>query len=367
MKKRLVILVTMVLLLASCAATEEDAPSAETPTLPPIVVVTPTPTPTPIPPTPTPTPAPYDGPLNPLSGLPIDEESLNLRPLAIVINNRKISLPQLGISVADIIVEVPVEGAYTRMLAIFQDITEAGNIGSVRSARPCFIDIAQSFDSIFIHAGGSPEAYTQLKSRGISRFDGVNGPGTGMYFRDKGRERTMGYEHSLLTSSSKIAEYIDTLGYRLEHEEGYVSPLSFEEELEISGTKATGVTIVFNSSKSTTFEYDTDDELYHSSQQGGKYVDGNTDVQLTFSNLIIVKTTIKVVDSDGRLSIDLTTGGDGYLAIGGQYMPIKWSKPSNSEPFVFRNADGEQITLRPGKTYMAVISNSASVEFSEGQ
>ena len=367
MKKQLIILAAMVLLLASCAPKDVETDAMHT--LPPVEIVTPTPSPTPTPtplPTPTPEPTPYDGPVNPLSGLPIDEKSVNLRPLAIVINNRKIALPQLGVAAADIIVEVPVEGAYTRMVAIFQDVSEAGEIGSVRSARPYLLDIAQAFDSIFIHAGGSPDAYTQLKSRGISRFDGVNGPGASMYFRDKTRERTMGYEHSMLTSSAKIAEYIGTQGYRLEHDAGYVQPLTFEDALELSGEKAAGVTVKFNSSKSTSFEYDAGDGLYHASQQGGEYIDGNTKDQLAFANLIIIKTATKVIDSEGRLSVDLTTGGGGYLAIGGQYVPVKWSKSSNSAPFVFRDESGEKITLRSGRTYMAIISNSASAEFSEG-
>ena len=365
MKKQIIILAAMVLLLAACSPKELETDESPTPTLPPIELITPTPSPIPTPVTPTPTPPPYEGPVNPLSGQPIDEKSVNNRPLAVVINNRKVALPQLGIAAADIIFEVPVEGTYTRMLAIFQDISETGNIGSVRSARTCFVDIAQAFDSIFIHAGGSPSAYSIMKSRSIARFDGVNGPGSSMYFRDSQRQRSMGYEHSLLTSSAKIAEYIDTLGYRLEHETGYVSPLRFEDELKISGSKAAGVTVKFNSSKSATFEYDDKYGLYFASQQGGKYVDGNTNTQLSFANLVVIQTTIKVVDSEGRLDIDLTSGGDGFLAIGGQYVPIKWSRDSDSAPFIFRNANGDIITLRSGKTYVAVISSAASAEFSE--
>ena len=367
MKKHLVILAAMVLLFAACSPREEPPEETTDSTLPPVLVVTPTPPPTPTPETPIPTQPPYEGPVNPLSGQPIDEKSVNNRPIAVVINNRKISLPQLGIAAADIIFEVPVEGAYTRMLAIFQDITDAGNIGSVRSARPCFVDIAQSFDAVFIHAGGSPAAYTQMKSQSTSRFDGVNGPGTNMYFRDSQRQRTMGYEHSMLTSSEKIGEYIGTLGYRLDHEVEYLPPFEFEAELEITGAKATAVTVKFNSSKSTSFEYNADDGLYYASQQGGKYVDGNVNTQLSFANLIIVKTTIKVVDSDGRLNIDLTSGGSGFLAVGGVYMPITWEKNDGIEPFIFRNEKGDKITLRTGKTYVAVMSTSANVEFSEVQ
>ncbi|NLB29470.1 MAG: DUF3048 domain-containing protein [Clostridiales bacterium] len=353
-----------IFLLASCSPADEEAEPESS--LPPVEVITPTPSPV-FSPTLTPEETPYDGPRSPLSGLPVDEQSVNLRPLAGVINNRKVALPQLGVSKADIIVEVPVEGAYTRMVALFQDASDAGNIGSIRSARPYLIDIAQAFDSIFIHAGGSNDAYKLLKSRGIDRFDETNGPGSSMFFRDATRRKTMGLEHSLLTSSAKIGEYIGALGYRLEHEAGYASQLRFEDELEISGEKAWSVTLRFNSSKSAVFEYDGDEGLYRASQQGGDYVDGNTGEQLTFANLIIIKTSIRVIDSEGRLSIDLTSGGEGCFAVGGQYVPVTWSKASASEPFVFKDGSGERITLRTGRTYVAIMSNSAGVEFSEGQ
>ena len=38
--------------------------------------------------TPEPTPTPYDGPENPLTGMPIDSDALNRRPVAIMLNNQ---------------------------------------------------------------------------------------------------------------------------------------------------------------------------------------------------------------------------------------------------------------------------------------
>ena len=83
-------LAALLLLLPACGAPEPEP--------------TPTPTPTPVAtPTPEPTPTPYNGPVSPLSGMPRGEEWVNRSPVAVMLNNLKEALPQLGQSSADII------------------------------------------------------------------------------------------------------------------------------------------------------------------------------------------------------------------------------------------------------------------------
>ena len=62
----------------------------------------------------------YEGPWNPLTGMPISEEWVDRRPVAIMLNNLKAALPQLGQSKADIIYECLAEGGITRMLGVYQ-------------------------------------------------------------------------------------------------------------------------------------------------------------------------------------------------------------------------------------------------------
>ena len=92
---------------------------------------------------------------NELTGLPIDEEYVNKRPIRVMINNLEGAQPLLGVSDADLIYECPVEGGITRLLAIFKNPKGIQKIGSVRSARPYFINIAQGLDAIYMHIGGS--------------------------------------------------------------------------------------------------------------------------------------------------------------------------------------------------------------------
>ena len=74
------------------------------------------------------------GNLNPLTGLAdLSDEAVGKRPVAIVINNIKDSLPQYGIAGADIMFEMVAEAGITRLLAIWGDYTQIPNVCSVRS------------------------------------------------------------------------------------------------------------------------------------------------------------------------------------------------------------------------------------------
>ena len=115
----------------------------------------PTPSPTPIP-TPTPTifeQGEIDGiTRSPFNGLAVDDESLSRRILVIKVDNHEEARPQSGIELADMMIEIWVEGI-TRYLAVFQ-AADADFIGPIRSMRPTDFALQNSWASTFIHSGG---------------------------------------------------------------------------------------------------------------------------------------------------------------------------------------------------------------------
>ena len=131
--------------------------------------------------------------VNPLTGEGCAQDISQNRPVAIMLNNLKKALPQLGVSQADIIYEALAEGGITRMLGVFQSVEGVGDIGSVRSARDYYVSLALGHDAIFLHAGGSPGAYTAIDNWGVSAFDCVNGPYEGtLFWRDQQRRKKHG-------------------------------------------------------------------------------------------------------------------------------------------------------------------------------
>jgi len=364
----LVVLIALISFVTCVPRAEapSDPPPETTPvetvptTEPPTTLPQPTTEPTTEPSTEPPTEPVYEGPFNPLTGQPVEQDISKNRPLAIMINNIRAALPQVGISKADIIYEMLVEGGITRMLAIYQDVNDVGVIGSIRSARPYYVDVAQSFDAIFIFAGASEHAYSVLASRNITRLDGVHGRQTQIFYRDPGRQN-MAFEHRLVSSGSRITEYLPTYNFRLEHEDGYVRALSFSEDgTPAGGEPALDFSIKFSSGKSTSFTYDADEERYYLRQYGNAYRDGNDNSQLSVTNVLVLQTSVSRIPGDryDRLRVTTTGNGGGYFACGGKYIEIDWSRENDSAQFKYTLKDGSELVLGQGKTYICIVPNN---------
>ena len=127
--------------------------------------------------------------INRLTGLyDVTDEGAGKRPMAVMINNIKAALPSYGISDADIIYEIVVEGGITRMMAIYADYTQVPEVCSVRSCRYYYPIFAKSYDAVYFCFGsnkllGNP----QLKK--TDHFDGNKGYDR-LFARDAERLKT---------------------------------------------------------------------------------------------------------------------------------------------------------------------------------
>ncbi len=299
---------------------------------------------------------------NPLTGLKTYEDMENLRPFAVIFNDKIEALPQLGICSADIIYEICAEGGITRLQALFQSMQGVGEIGSVRSTRPYYVEVAAGYDAIIIHAGGSEEAYEVLKKWKMVHFDGVRGGHDAkIFWRDEERLNNVGYEHSLLTSGENILEYLNSTKIRKEHEEGYEAPMKFgAESAAVLGSPALNVTVKFSRYKSTELRYDAESQNYSVYGHDRECIDGNTSEQLRVKNLLVLNTTTKVLDSEGRLKVEVTGSGSGMYFCEGKGIEISWSRDGRNDPFRYELADGSELSFMPGKSYICMINPKVS-------
>ncbi|MEG1684077.1 MAG: DUF3048 domain-containing protein [Oscillospiraceae bacterium] len=305
---------------------------------------------------------------NPLTGLPMSASLENRRPVAVMLNDLKAALPQLGVSQADIIYEVPAEGGITRMLALFSDIETAGALGSVRSTRSYYLELALGHDAILVHAGGSPEAYADMPRWGVDHLDGVRG-GTDadIFWRDPERRKNAGYEHSLLTDGGKVSGYLESSGLRTTHEPGHTDGLCFVQDGTPAGeTGAKEVSVRFSNYKTGTFHYDVYGKLYQVGQYGKPYLDGNTNTQVSVTNVLILKTGVSLLsgDAEGRLAVEIDGTGDGIFCCGGRATDIQWSKPGREDAITYALPDGTPLALGAGKTYVCVVNTGSQIEIS---
>ena len=299
---------------------------------------------------------------SPLTGLGISKDLYGKRPVAVMINNIAAAMPQEGTSAADVIYECIVEAAQTRLMALYLDYSSVPVIGSVRSSREYFLDFAENHDAIYVHAGGSSEAYKQIKNRKINNLDGVNMYLPDVFYRDAERLKTHAYEHTLMTTGEKIKSGIEYKGYRTDVKENFVSPFNFVEYGTVfvpDGDPAGYVGVTYASYARPYFIYNDETGVYDRYQFDEKQLDNTNGQTLSFENVILIYCpTFNTNDQYGHYNVNDIGTGDGFYFTKGRYIKIKWKKDSASAPVEFYTEDGETLLINRGKTFVQVCTDS---------
>lgn len=302
--------------------------------------------------------------VNPLTGLPSAIDSSAQRPVAVMLNNLRIANPQIGIGQADILYECLVEGGITRLMGVFSDYSSLETLGSVRSSRDYYIDFAQNHDAIYVCAGGSPQAYSELYSREINFLCGVNMYTPNTFYRDQSRINSMGYEHSLMTSGSGIVSGISFKGYRTTLKSDFTSPFIFDAETNSAadGVEAKHLILTYSASQVVQMIYSEASNTYYRFQFGDvAHVDGATNQQLNFTNVLLIYHTVKAIpgDTSGRLAVTTTGSGKGYYISGGKAVSITWKKDTRDSVIQLTTSTGEPLNMAPGKTFVSILPTTA--------
>lgn len=298
---------------------------------------------------------------NPLNGELLDAPFTG-RVFANTVSNLQENLPHVGINHADVVMEMYVNmNNVVRCLALFTDIEAVDAIGSTRSTRPIFNDIAQHYDLVLSHAGGSSTALNDAADRGIDNFniDSWEVSQHGTSYRDTVYKRS--YENSLFGVGTGIKAYAESTGVAMELEKDY--GFRFAEE----GTPADGEgadtiswTMVYGQAKKdTSFVYNAEMDKYIWNQYGKEMRDQITEKLEAFTNVIVMFANIT---NDGLYhAADFVAGGTGYYANGGKLIPIVWACDDEDSAFRFMTNDAEMLEMGVGNTYIAIVTPESPV------
>ena len=307
-----------------------------------------------------------EGNMNPLTGLydGISDEALAHRPVAIMIGNSYSGLPQWGIGSADIIYEMIAEGRITRLMAIYQDYTKIDKVSSIRSARPYFIDIAQSYGAVFVHFGASEPAAEQISLReDLISIDGIKWPLEEIaFFRDPDRKKTLGGEHSIYTTGELLKLAFDRQSKTLTQSEHPSAFMFGDTSSAANGKPMSKVEVTFKNNHKPYFVYDTSTGEYLRYQYNEPHIDGLSGKQISVKNVLVLR--MELTDLDHHLDIvDIqTTGsGSGYYFCKGKYIDITWEKDAYNSPIRYYTSGGSELILEPGQTFVSVVTDTASV------
>lgn len=361
-RKSLSALLLALALLVSAAGCGAKTPAEPDVSATPAVTATPEPTATPLP-TPTATPEPAF--TNPLTGERTLTDFSQSRPVAVMVENNCWDdgslIAQGGLSRADIVYEMQVE-SITRNLFLFMDMTDLGNVFPVRSARSYFVSAALAYDAIYAHCGKSGQgrefADTMLQyytdADDIEVYEGSAG------FRQYDAPY-YGAVHSMTTTGELLTDLFAQRGTRTTHRtDGYDYGLHFTDDAApADGESASSVHVVFPTGKTSDFTYDEEKGGYTSVQWNRDYTDGNTSEIVAFENVLVLSSPTQTgIDEKNHSSIYTYDYQDsGYFFNGGYAEPIMWSRGSVNEPFRYYTADGSELSLGVGKTYIAFVSD----------
>lgn len=300
--------------------------------------------------------------INPLTGENnLADSAKGQRPIAVMINNNPSARPHWGLCSADIVIEGLVEGGATRMMWLFSDVSNVPKIGSVRSMRHDFVELANGLDAILVHWGGSPQAYTSVSNNNINHIDGISDSKN--FFRDK--TRNVALEHTGYTTGQNIMNAVSQKGFKTNINPSYASPFKFEKP-DVKHTLTDGickrVDVYFSSyGYNHTFTYNESDGLYYNSIEGTPMTQEGGE-QMAVTNVIGLYTNVQTIagDSANRMDMDLS-GGEGFYISNGTYETITWKKGNTpSNPLKLYDKNGNELVLNAGKSWIGLLPSSYS-------
>ena len=292
---------------------------------------------------------------NQLTGLVCDEALSSYRPISVCIGNFD-GTRQEGLSLADVLIEAPIDGGATRLWAMLGTPSAAAKLSSVRSVRDYMMPLARSFGSITAYAGttDTPGASNTPFSGDTLDYIHHNLSST---FTKEGD--TLSVDGNALLSAAGNMGYTTkakaTLPYAL------TAP---NETRHPTGNRISSIHFSFSEGNTVDFSYREDTGLYARSQNGEAHTDAANGEQLAFQNVILLFHNVNYYHSaDGTsFSLDTAAGGDGFCYTGGGVVGVKWRADANGE-IAFFDTSGNPLTVNRGKTYIGMlrITDSTSV------
>ena len=306
------------------------------------------------------------------------------RFVAVMVNNMsntpyQQARPQAGLSDADVLVEIKVEGGITRFMALYENYETMPRVGPVRSARDQFFQLILPFHPLYVHVGESVVQKEYKNNYDYDDFD-LNGDVYASlgHYDSEFQARGVAKEHTYTTSGEQIAATIESAGKEATirpYESTIFDFVRYDEEPRVlEGPRASSITVQHSSTYRTYFDWDETAGKYMMSQYSNATgtvspsVDENNDEQLAFDNVLVLLTDIHVYPGHEKTDLQevmYDTVGYGYYFSGGRAEPVRWTKgaPDQVLRIVHDDAEMSNVKINPGKTYLAVVDLDEAENF----
>ncbi len=339
-------------------------------------------TPTPEPsktPTSTVTPTPFvyaygpddfPPPINPLTGVAVEDPLLlERRPIVIKVTNYPRSVrPQWGLSRADHVYEYYIADDLSRFVGIFYG-QDASRVGPIRSARLFDAHVTRMYDGIFVFGWADDIVLSFLFAPDIKPHLIVERPDNCPPLCRIGPKTAY---NTLFADTSTIAEYLTWR--RSSNDRQDLSGLRFEEAVPSSGNPAVDISVQFSLASFSRWEYDRQLGRYLRFQDTGEadtyepLMDALTQEQISASNVLILFVPHQFFKKSASTEIIDTPfigQGWGYAFRDGQVYPIMWTREAANQLPSLTLPSGDLYPLKPGNTWLEILGETSLIEQSD--
>jgi hypothetical protein len=295
----------------------------------------------------------------PLTGTPAPAGTVPARPaLAVKIGNYTDDRPSAGLNQADIVFEEPVEGSYTRLVAVFQ-CQGSPLVGDLRSARQPDVAILSPLSNpIFLHAGGIDPVLGLLANAPLQDKNILQGGYGQVTLHPPGRYAP--YDTFTSTGPAWGLNWADVSPPAPIFAYSVVPPAG-----SIPGS-GIAVHVPFSSTSDVTWTWDPTRSAYLRSYAGApdKLVDGS---QTAAANVVVLTVPTFygpwLENSEGAHEVEVTATGSGPLVVvrNGIAVTGTWTRPDLTGPTALVASDGTPITLQPGNTWEELAPQGTAV------
>jgi len=291
-----------------------------------------------------------------LDGVYVPHDQANHHPVAVMIENLVSSRPPSGLSKANLVYEALAEGGITRFMALYSgEMVTIPEIGPVRSARSYYLDWALEFGALYVHVGGSPQSFTDIKKYDV--FD-LNQFYNAQYFwRDSERPAP----HNLYTSGELLA-------YALRDNEaaetGDYTSWQFKDEAKLSERPAGEKNIIIDFSSfnyKVEYKYDREKNDYLRYQAGEIHKDKD-ESEIRAKNVVVQKVKTYLIDQE-RLGMETMAEGEALIFRDGQVIEGRWEKKSREERTFFYDQGGDEIEFNAGVTWIEIVPTDRDIVY----
>lgn len=288
------------------------------------------------------------------TGLPTNKE---YTPYLVQIDNAGGARPQAGFSQADVIYEAEImNGGTTRYTLLFNDEMPE-TVMPVRSARIIHADIASDWNGTLIHWGGQQlsgtNVYDYFKTNAIPHIDGISANRDYFYRTDK---RVA--PHNVVL---KLSELVQDEEYARVAE--VKAPLHFSAEGYTShGDDITQLQITYAKGYAPGYKFLPEEGVYQRYYKREPQLDFNGDAEIKVANVIIMYADYSYYNWESdRPVVELTGKNLCKFYIDGKYFEGYWTRHTLSDATLFRDANGDEVIFKPGKTAIHVLREDKEI------